>query len=76
MSVLCFLSQRSAKIPKKTSEREKVSKELTVNSLNLDSPTQDFSLGTACIRMDYQEPSTPEMPDLSSVTQEICKVRC
>ncbi|KAG7240387.1 hypothetical protein INR49_026958 [Caranx melampygus] len=69
------LRSRSAKIPKKISEREEVTKELTVNSLNLDSPTQDFSLGTACIRMDYQEPSTPEMPDLSSVTQEICKTQ-
>uniref|UniRef100_A0A3Q1H408 Uncharacterized protein n=1 Tax=Anabas testudineus TaxID=64144 RepID=A0A3Q1H408_ANATE len=59
----------------KASEFEKTSKEPTV-SLELDGPTQEFSLGTPRIRMDYQEPSTPEMPDLSSVTQDICKVGC
>ncbi|XP_018559805.1 LOW QUALITY PROTEIN: spindle and kinetochore-associated protein 3 [Lates calcarifer] len=68
------LQSRSAKIPKKTSEHEKVSKDPTVNSLELDGPTQEFSLGTPRTRMDYQEPSTPEMPDLSSVTQDICKL--
>ncbi|XP_040005238.1 spindle and kinetochore-associated protein 3 isoform X2 [Xiphias gladius] len=68
------LQSRSAKIPKKNSEREKVTAEPTVNSLELDGPTQEFSLGTPRIRMDYQEPSTPEMPDLSSVTQDICKL--
>lgn len=73
---LCFVYQRSAKIQKKASEYVEVTNELKVHSLNLDSPTQDFSLGTACFRMDNQDPSTPEMPDLSSVTQEICKVSC
>lgn len=66
--------QRSAKMPKKTSEAGKVTKEPTFKILELDGPTQEFSLGTPRIRMDYQEPSTPEMPDLSSVTQDICKV--
>uniref|UniRef100_A0A8D3A5N9 Spindle and kinetochore associated complex subunit 3 n=1 Tax=Scophthalmus maximus TaxID=52904 RepID=A0A8D3A5N9_SCOMX len=66
---------RSAKIPKKTSAYEKVTKGPTVHSLELDGPTQEFSLGTPRIRMDYQDPSTPEMPDLSSVTQDICKVK-
>lgn len=61
---------------KKTSEHEKVTKlELTVSSLELDGPTQEFSLGTPRIRTDFQEFNTPEMPDLSSVTQDICKVR-
>uniref|UniRef100_A0A8C4EST8 Spindle and kinetochore associated complex subunit 3 n=1 Tax=Dicentrarchus labrax TaxID=13489 RepID=A0A8C4EST8_DICLA len=60
---------------KKTSEHEKVTKlELTVSSLELDGPTQEFSLGTPRIRTDFQEFNTPEMPDLSSVTQDICKV--
>uniref|UniRef100_A0A3P9CVR0 Spindle and kinetochore associated complex subunit 3 n=1 Tax=Maylandia zebra TaxID=106582 RepID=A0A3P9CVR0_9CICH len=40
----------------------------------LDGLTQEFSLGTPRIRAHYQEPTTPEMPDLSSVTQDICKV--
>uniref|UniRef100_A0A3B4XZE9 Spindle and kinetochore associated complex subunit 3 n=1 Tax=Seriola lalandi dorsalis TaxID=1841481 RepID=A0A3B4XZE9_SERLL len=53
-----------------------VTKEPTVNRLELDGPTQEFSLGTPRIRMAYEEPSTPEMPDLSSVTQDICKVSC
>ncbi|KAL6100394.1 ska3 [Pungitius sinensis] len=35
---------------------------------------QEFSLGPPRLRGDYQEPSTPEMPDLSSVTQDICKL--
>ncbi|XP_026231600.1 spindle and kinetochore-associated protein 3 isoform X2 [Anabas testudineus] len=67
------LQSKNAKILKKASEFEKTSKEPTV-SLELDGPTQEFSLGTPRIRMDYQEPSTPEMPDLSSVTQDICKL--
>lgn len=58
----------------KFSENEKVAKEPTVNSLELDGLTQEFSLGTPRIRAHYQEPTTPEMPDLSSVTQDICKL--
>lgn len=65
--------QRSAKMLK-TGQREKVTKEPTVSRLELDGPTQEFSLGTPRIRTDFEEPSTPEMPDLSSVTQDICKV--
>ncbi|XP_071337795.1 SKA complex subunit 3 [Trachinotus anak] len=68
------LQSRSAKILKKTSEHEKVTKEPAITSLELDGPTQEFSLGMPRIRTDYQEPSTPEMPDLSSVTQDICKL--
>ncbi|XP_035533070.1 spindle and kinetochore-associated protein 3 [Morone saxatilis] len=69
------LQSRSAKMQKKTSEHEKVTKlELTVSSLELDGPTQEFSLGTPRIRTDFQEFNTPEMPDLSSVTQDICKL--
>ncbi|XP_056144858.1 spindle and kinetochore-associated protein 3 [Lampris incognitus] len=40
--------------------------EPTYHSLDRDGPTQEVSLVT--------EPSTPEMPDLSSVTQDICKL--
>ena len=61
-------------MPKKTTEHKQVTKEPTVKSLELDGPTQEFRFGTPCIRRDYEEPSTPEMPDLSSVTQDICKV--
>ncbi|XP_062259164.1 spindle and kinetochore-associated protein 3 isoform X2 [Platichthys flesus] len=68
------LQNRSAKIPKRTGVHEQVTEELAFHSLELDEPTQEFSLGTPRIRRDYQEPSTPEMPDLSSVTQDICKL--
>uniref|UniRef100_A0A8C5EBF2 Spindle and kinetochore-associated protein 3 n=1 Tax=Gouania willdenowi TaxID=441366 RepID=A0A8C5EBF2_GOUWI len=43
-------------------------------SLELDGPTKEFGLGTPRIRNTYWEPSTPEMPDLSAVTMDICKV--
>ncbi|XP_037645983.1 LOW QUALITY PROTEIN: spindle and kinetochore-associated protein 3 [Sebastes umbrosus] len=68
------LQTRSAKMKKKTMEHKVATKEPAVNNLELDGPTQEFSLGTPRIRMDYQEPSTPEVPDLSSVTQDICKL--
>uniref|UniRef100_A0A3Q3MS05 Spindle and kinetochore associated complex subunit 3 n=1 Tax=Mastacembelus armatus TaxID=205130 RepID=A0A3Q3MS05_9TELE len=60
----------------KTNGHEKVTTEPTFNSLELDGLTQEFSLRTPHIRREYQEPSTPEMPDLSCLTQDICKVRC
>lgn len=56
------------------SECEKVAKKQSANILDLDGPTQEFNLGTPCVRRVYEEPSTPEMPDLSSVTQDICKL--
>ncbi|KAM3607681.1 uncharacterized protein V6R79_011703 [Siganus canaliculatus] len=65
---------RSAKNVIKTNEHEKVMREATVNRLELDGPTQEFSLGTPRLRKDFHLPSTPEMPDLSSVTQDICKL--
>uniref|UniRef100_A0A3B4BI90 Uncharacterized protein n=1 Tax=Periophthalmus magnuspinnatus TaxID=409849 RepID=A0A3B4BI90_9GOBI len=61
----------SANMQKKVYSHEKP----IVSVLDLDGPTQDFNLGTPCVRRNYEEPSTPEMPDLSSVTQDICKVR-
>lgn len=42
--------------------------------LELDGRTQEFHLGTPRLRADLEDPSTPEMPDLSSITQDICKV--
>ncbi|CAL8240456.1 unnamed protein product [Merluccius merluccius] len=42
--------------------------------LEADGPTQDFNLRTPRVRLAYQDPPTPEMPDLSSVTQDICKL--
>lgn len=44
------------------------------HGLDLDGQTQEFNLGTPRLRTDLEEPSTPEMPDLSSITQDICKV--
>ncbi|XP_020776061.2 spindle and kinetochore-associated protein 3 [Boleophthalmus pectinirostris] len=64
------LQTKSAKMQKKVCGREKP----IVSALDLDGPTQEFNLGTPCVRRDYEEPSTPEMPDLSSVTQDICKL--
>ncbi|KAK5608869.1 hypothetical protein CRENBAI_019276 [Crenichthys baileyi] len=58
----------------KVGETEKVGNDTTINRLDLDEPTQEFSYGTPRIRTNYLEPSTPEMPDLSSVTQDICKL--
>ncbi|KAF3843507.1 hypothetical protein F7725_002356 [Dissostichus mawsoni] len=68
------LQKRSEKMLMKTFNIKKENKEPTVNSLDLDDPTQNFSFGTPRIRMDYEEPITPEMPDLSSETQDICKL--
>uniref|UniRef100_A0AAY5L8Q0 Spindle and kinetochore-associated protein 3 n=1 Tax=Esox lucius TaxID=8010 RepID=A0AAY5L8Q0_ESOLU len=42
--------------------------------LEIDGPTQTFNLGTPLVRGHCSEPPTPEMPDLSSVTQDIFKV--
>uniref|UniRef100_A0A3Q2PKY6 Spindle and kinetochore associated complex subunit 3 n=1 Tax=Fundulus heteroclitus TaxID=8078 RepID=A0A3Q2PKY6_FUNHE len=43
-------------------------------SLDLDGATQELRFGTPRIRRNYQEPSTPKMPDLSSITQDIFKL--
>lgn len=45
-----------------------------VPGLELDGQTQEFNLGTPRLRTALEDPSTPEMPDLSSITQDICKV--
>uniref|UniRef100_A0A3P9KIL7 Spindle and kinetochore associated complex subunit 3 n=1 Tax=Oryzias latipes TaxID=8090 RepID=A0A3P9KIL7_ORYLA len=58
----------------KLSKAKKASRGPAVSSLEADGPTQEFSLGTPRIRKNFVEPSTPEMPDLSSVTQDICKL--
>ncbi|KAJ8013078.1 hypothetical protein DPEC_G00049560 [Dallia pectoralis] len=42
--------------------------------LEQDGPTQTFNLGTPRVRRHCTEPSTPEMPDLSAVTQGIFKL--
>ncbi|CAL8388917.1 unnamed protein product [Gadus morhua 'NCC'] len=44
------------------------------SSLDVDGTTQEFNLRTPRVRLDYQDPSTPEMPDLSFITQDICKL--
>lgn len=45
-----------------------------VPNLELDGQTQEFYLGTPRLRTTLEELSTPEMPDFSSITQDICKV--
>lgn len=41
-----------------------------------DDQTEDWCMATPRVRMKFQvEPRTPEMPDMSSVTQDILKVR-
>ncbi|KAM9343806.1 SKA complex subunit 3 [Pholidichthys leucotaenia] len=67
------LQSRNAKLPK-LRDQEKVNKVPSVSGMELDGVAQEFSLGTPHVRRNYQEPSTPEMPDLSSVTQDICKL--
>ncbi|KAF6717031.1 Spindle and kinetochore-associated protein 3 [Oryzias melastigma] len=59
---------------RKISKTDKDVRGPAVSSLDSDGPTQEFSLGTPRIRTTFEEPSTPEMPDLSSVTQDICKL--
>ncbi|XP_061547882.1 spindle and kinetochore-associated protein 3 isoform X1 [Phycodurus eques] len=44
------------------------------DSLDSDGATQDLRLSTPRIMREFHEMSTPEMPDLSSVTQDICKI--
>ncbi|KAM8856360.1 SKA complex subunit 3 isoform 2-T2 [Spinachia spinachia] len=61
------LQTRGTKMQKKTLER-------TESTEEPPGAAQEFSLATPRLRADYQEPSTPEMPDLSSVTQDICKL--
>ncbi|CAL1582972.1 unnamed protein product [Knipowitschia caucasica] len=64
------LLTRSAKIQRK----ECAGESLVGDSLDLDGPTQEFNLRTPRTGRYYYEPSTPEMPDLSAVTQDICKM--
>ncbi|XP_072301144.1 SKA complex subunit 3 [Eucyclogobius newberryi] len=64
------LLTRSAKLQRNVCQREKS----VISALDFDGATQEFNLGTPCVRRYYEEPSTPEMPDLSSVTQDICKL--
>ncbi|CAN9497504.1 unnamed protein product [Ophioblennius macclurei] len=63
----------------KTSESEKTVQDQHQDQdqdqdVELDGATQEFRLSTPRIRTAYEDPSTPEMPDLSSVTQDICKL--
>lgn len=44
------------------------------SSLEVDDATQDFNLRTPRIKLAYWDAATPEMPDLSSITQDICKL--
>ncbi|XP_019736554.1 SKA complex subunit 3 [Hippocampus comes] len=43
-------------------------------SVDFDEATQDFHLSPPRVTREIYEISTPEMPDLSSVTQDICKL--
>lgn len=49
--------------------------ELTrIHNLELDGQTEEFKLGTPRVRTTLEDPSTPEMPVFSCITQDICKV--
>ncbi|KAM9804793.1 SKA complex subunit 3 [Neosynchiropus ocellatus] len=45
-----------------------------IGTVDMDGPTQEFNLRTPRVDRVCLEPSTPEMPDLSSVTLDICKL--
>ncbi|XP_075887018.1 SKA complex subunit 3 [Nelusetta ayraudi] len=64
---------KDSKRPKR-SDHEHNTQEPEVSGTELEIATQEFSFGTPRLRKEFQEPSTPEMPDLSSVTQDICKM--
>uniref|UniRef100_A0A674NK64 Spindle and kinetochore associated complex subunit 3 n=1 Tax=Takifugu rubripes TaxID=31033 RepID=A0A674NK64_TAKRU len=66
-----LLFQKSTNVVKNGGEHEGLSRGY---GLELDGRTQEFNLGTPRLRMELEDPSTPEMPDLSSITQDICKV--
>ncbi|XP_029936766.1 SKA complex subunit 3 isoform X2 [Myripristis murdjan] len=68
------LQNRASGVTKNLTGCKMEGMEPSVPSMELDGPTQEFSLGTPRVRGHYQEPSTPEMPELSSVTQDICKL--
>ncbi|XP_056910835.1 spindle and kinetochore-associated protein 3 isoform X2 [Takifugu flavidus] len=65
------LHGKSTNVVKNGGEHEGLSR---VYGLELDGRTQEFNLGTPRLRMELEDPSTPEMPDLSSITQDICKL--
>ncbi|KAM8856929.1 SKA complex subunit 3 isoform 2-T2 [Synchiropus picturatus] len=53
---------------------EKSGAESFIGTMDMDGPTQEFHLRTLHHDRMCMEPSTPEMPDLSSVTLDICKL--
>ncbi|XP_015234368.1 PREDICTED: spindle and kinetochore-associated protein 3 isoform X2 [Cyprinodon variegatus] len=73
-SVLGYSSQTANYQTLKVGEKELVKKDRTISRLDLDGPTQEFSLGTPRVRINFQEPGTPQMPDISSYTQDIFKL--
>uniref|UniRef100_A0A674NTG4 Spindle and kinetochore associated complex subunit 3 n=1 Tax=Takifugu rubripes TaxID=31033 RepID=A0A674NTG4_TAKRU len=68
---LVSAKKKSTNVVKNGGEHEGLSRGY---GLELDGRTQEFNLGTPRLRMELEDPSTPEMPDLSSITQDICKV--
>ncbi|XP_061774256.1 spindle and kinetochore-associated protein 3 [Nerophis ophidion] len=71
------LQSGSKEMQKESRQFDRKSPEPDVLSMDADmdgGATQEFSLGTPRTRGDLFEALTPEMPDLSSVTQNICKL--
>ncbi|KAM3862191.1 LOW QUALITY PROTEIN: SKA complex subunit 3 [Diretmus argenteus] len=68
--------RKTVRVSKEFNEGATGAREPSIPNLDLDGPTQEFSLSlrTPHFRRGDREPSTPEMPDLSSVTQDICKL--
>ncbi|KAM6970536.1 SKA complex subunit 3 [Aplochiton taeniatus] len=67
--------KRSAKVNRTDLESTRGARQTPIPTIELDGPTEDFNLGTPRVRGGgYPDPGTPEMPDLSSVTQDICKL--
>ncbi|XP_054643862.1 spindle and kinetochore-associated protein 3 isoform X2 [Dunckerocampus dactyliophorus] len=69
------LQSGSTKMPKESRQFDEKPVEPSVIDINRDGEaTQEFCFGTPCTRREFHEAITPEMPDLSSVTQDICKL--
>nr|XP_057939008.1 spindle and kinetochore-associated protein 3 isoform X2 [Doryrhamphus excisus] len=70
-----ILLSGSRAMPKEAQPFDSKSVEPPVMDINQDGgATREFCLGTPLTRREFRDASTPEMPELSSVTQDICKL--
>lgn len=70
------VDNRSLSVVSMVQEPVQVPKELPAPMLDLqEDQTQEWNLASPRVRMEFEsEPRTPEMPDMSSITQDIFKV--